>query len=394
MNNATLSTNNSVHGASSSPWSMIIWTIWVILAVAGVIGLIQRFTYGHVAAGYGSYVPWGIWIGLYFLGVGISGGSFIIGVCCYIFGLPGFSRPSELRTAIVLSLAAIVPAFVGVGVDLGHTERLFNVLTSATFTSMMAFNAWMYNVFVVVAVVSWLLTYKTDSMWLKPFLVFGAFLSILFPSQSGVFFEAVRTNDYWHSPILSVLFLASAIALGAAGLLFVRVLLGIGSNGQNDYNNGLRLLRIITVLAIVVYLAFEFAEFSIVLWNPGQHSPNVDFLLFGGYWQVFWIVHLLLGVLIPLILFATGREGLWALGAFLVGVGFTAARMCVLVPGQIRGQIPGLEQAFQDMRLTYSYHPTLMEYLVGFFMVAIGMAIFYVGIRLSNALASRMKQQA
>ena len=75
-------------------------------------------------------------------------------------------------------------------------------------------------------------------------------------------------------------------------------------------------------------------------------------------------------------------------------VGFAAARMCILVPGQISGQIPGLQQAFQDARLTYSYHPTSMEYLVGFFMVAVGMAIFYVGMRLSNTLASRSQQQA
>ncbi len=183
--------------------------------IGGAIGFFQRFTSGHLAAGYGLYVPWGLWIGLYFLGIGISGGSFIIGAVGYIFGVPGFSRPSELRIAIVLSLAALIPGFIGVGLDLGHTERLFKVLTSPTFTSMMAFNAWMYNIFIVIAVISWLLTFKDKSTWLKPLLIFGAFLSILFPSQSGVFFEAVRTNEFWHSPILSVLFLASAIALGA-----------------------------------------------------------------------------------------------------------------------------------------------------------------------------------
>ena len=207
---------------------MILWIIWIILLVGGAIGVVQRFTAGHMGAGYGSYVPWGLWIGLYFLGIGISGGSFIIGAVGYILGTAGFRRPEDLRTAIVLSLAALIPAFLGVGLDLGHTERLFKVLTSPTFTSMMAFNAWMYNVFVVVAIVSWLLTFSSTSIWLKPLLVFGAFLSILFPSQSGVFFEAVRTNEFWNSPILSVLFLASAIALGSGGLLFVRVLLGRG----------------------------------------------------------------------------------------------------------------------------------------------------------------------
>lgn len=394
MANTTLSTRNSGHTPSSSPRGTILWGVWLILVVGGVIGVFQRFTSGHLAAGYGSYVPWGLWIGLYFLGIGISGGSFIIGALGYIFGVPGFSRPSELRIAIVLSLAALIPAFIGVGLDLGHMERLPRVLTSPIFTSMMAFNAWMYNVFVLVAVVSWLLTFKESSTWLKPLLVFGSFLSILFPSQSGVFFEAVRTNEFWHSPILSVLFLASAIALGAAGLLFVRFLLGQGWGTRDSHENALRWLRTITVLAILVYLAFEFAEFSIVLWNPGQHSASINFLLFGDYWQVFWILHLLLGVLVPLALFASAKQGLWAFGALLVGMGFAAARMCILVPGQIAGQIPGLQQAFQDSRLTYTYHPTSMEYLIGFFMVAVGMAIFYVGIRLSKARPSGSEQQA
>jgi protein NrfD len=394
MTNATLSAQNSGHGASRSPWTTILWVIWLIMIVGGVIGIFQRFTSGHLSAGYGSYVPWGLWIGLYFLGIGISGGSFIIGTAGYIFSVPGFSRPSELRTAIMLSLAAIIPAFVGVGLDLGHMERLFTVLTSPMFTSMMAFNAWMYNVFVLVAFVAWLLTFKNDSAWLRPLLIFGAFLSVLFPSQSGVFFEAVRTNEFWHSPILSVLFLASAIALGAAGLILVRFLIGQGTGTRDSRENPLRWLRTIAVLATLVYLAFEFAEFSIVLWNPGQHSPNIDFLLFGGYWQIFWILHLLLGVVIPLALFTCTRPGIWALGSLLLLVGFAGARMCILVPGEISGQIPGLQQAFQDARLTYTYHPTAMEYLVGLFMVAVGMAIFYVGMRLSDTFGSRSEQKA
>ncbi|AFM27970.1 NrfD/PsrC family molybdoenzyme membrane anchor subunit [Desulfomonile tiedjei] len=388
MANMTLSTRDSGHGASASPWKAVLWVIWLILMVTGLIGVFQRFGSGHLAAGYGSYVPWGLWIGLYFLGVGISGGSFIIGAVGYIFGVPGFSRPSELRIAIVLSLAALIPAFIGVALDLGRTERLIKVLTSPTFTSMMAFNAWMYNIFIVVAAVSWLLTFKVNSSWLKPLLIFGAFLSILFPSQSGVFFEAVRTNEFWHSPILSVLFLASAIALGAAGLILVRALLWHESASRSAYDNAVRWLRTVAIVAILVYLAFEFAEFSIVLWNPGQHSPSVDFLLFGDYRQVFWILHLLVGALIPLALFATNHRGLWVIGALLTGLGFAAARMCILVPGQIAGHIPGLQQAFQDARLTYSYHPTSMEYLIGFFMVAVGMAIFYLGIRLGRTFAS------
>ena len=73
MTNATLSAQNSEHGASRAPWTTILWVIWLIMIIGGVIGVFQRFTSGHLSAGYGSYVPWGLWIGLYFLGIGISG---------------------------------------------------------------------------------------------------------------------------------------------------------------------------------------------------------------------------------------------------------------------------------------------------------------------------------
>ena len=146
----------------------------------------------------------------------------------------------------------------------------------------------MYNIFVIVAIVTWLLSFKNESVWLKPLLVFGAFLSILFPSQSGVFFEAVRINEFWHSPILSVSVSGLCNCFGSCRTLIGEsALYGPGSTtarAGEDHDKRCNWLRIIAVVAILVYLIFEFAEFSIVFWNPGPHSPSVEFLLFGDYW--------------------------------------------------------------------------------------------------------------
>jgi molybdopterin-containing oxidoreductase family membrane subunit len=167
-----------------------------------------------------------------------------------------------------------------------------------------------------------------------------------------------------------------------------------GEVREGELNAAIKTLRSVTAAGIVVYGIFQFAEFSIAFWNPGVHSPNVTFLLFGGYWPVFWILHVLLGVLVPLGLLAGSSRGLWALASILVIVGFAAARMAVLVPGQIAGQIPGLQAAFQDVRLTYSYHPTSMEYLVACFMVATAMGLFYVGAYFNKTIANRVQQKA
>lgn len=388
---------NGTEANRGTGWIKLLWAVWIILLLAGLVGLWQRFTYGHNIAGYGSYVPWGLWIALYFMGVAIAGGAFVFGAAGYILGWRGFAEKSELRTAILLSLAAILPAFMVIWLDLGRMEQLYMVFTSATFTSMIAFNAWMYNLFLIVAFICWLLSFKAESVWLKPLLCLCAFLSILFPSQSGVFFEAIGTKEYWNSPLLSMMFLSSALAAGAGMLLLIRTLIQPVSDMGDREGNGhaIRTLRSITVAALIVYLAFDFAEISIAVWRPFAESRAIDYLISGDYWWVFWIVQLLIGAFVPLALYVlTKNTGAWALASLLLVVGFVTARMGILIPGQIVGQIPGLQQAFQDVRLTYAYHATSMEYLIGALMVAVGMAIFFVGRRLATALASESEQEA
>jgi molybdopterin-containing oxidoreductase family membrane subunit len=368
--------------------------LWLVLLVLGAIGVVQRFTQGHLPAGYGSYVPWGLWIALYFHGVGIAGGAFVIGALGFILNWPGFNRPQVLRSVIVLSLAAIAPAFLGVWFDLGHMERAHRIFTAPSFTSMMAFNAWMYSAFSIVAVIAWFLSYRRESGWLKPLLSLGVFFSILFPSQSGAFFGVVDAKPYWHNPLLPVLFLTSAIAAGSAMLLAVVTLLSwLGTRHEwvssDDSRAIVKRLRNIVLVALVLYFVFEFAEFSISLWSPAAHVPAVELVLWGPYWWVFWIIHLFLGVIVPIALLATGRRGAWFAAAVLIAVTFVSTRLNVLIPGQAVAEIRGLQDAFIDDRLNYIYHATVMEYLVGVFLVAVGIAVFFVGRRISTAVAAR-----
>ena len=174
---------------------MLLWATWIVLLGLGAIGVYQRFTQGHLPAGYGSYVPWGLWVALYFHGVGIAGGAFAVGAGGYVLDLPGFRSRRVLRTVIVLSIAAILPAFMGVWFDLGHMERSHRIFTSPAFTSMMTFNAWMYIIFVIGVAVAWMLSFRKESGWLKPVLCLSLVFSVLFPSQSGAFFGVVDAKD-------------------------------------------------------------------------------------------------------------------------------------------------------------------------------------------------------
>jgi tetrathionate reductase subunit A len=178
----------------------------------------------------------------------------------------------------------------------------------------------------------------------------------------------------------------SPLASASQALLVVRgILVDLADPEETDA--ALRKLRLITVVGMIVYFAFEFAEFSVGLWNPNSHSPAILLILTGPYWWVFWLVHLLAGGVVPLALFATGRRGAWILAALFVAVAFISARLNILVPGQSVAEIRGLQDAFQHPRLTYIYNATPMEYFVGFLLLACGMAVFFIGHRLNRRLS-------
>jgi len=374
------------------PWRQILWWAFLLFSAVGLYGVVLRFLQGHLPAGYGSYVPWGLWIGIYFHGVGLAGGVFTLGALGYLLGWRGFDDVKNLRQVVVLSVACVLPAFFAVWLDLGHEWRFGNIFLHPSFTSMMAFNSWMYTAYLVLAALIWVLSYRAPAGgWLKPLVCLAALFTVLFPSQSGAFFGVVGAKGHWHSPLLPLMFQLSAITAGSALLMLARILIEASAkyalnDDQNEAQHAIiQRLRVVVIIGIVLYFVFEFAEFSIALWSPFTHAPSLQLMLFGPYWWVFWIVHLTLGGIVPLALLASRWHPGWTLAALLTAVCFLSARLNVLIPGQAVGELKGLQDAFQDERLNYIYHATPMEYYVGLLCVAIGMAVFVIGRRINFA---------
>ncbi|MEX2549386.1 MAG: NrfD/PsrC family molybdoenzyme membrane anchor subunit [Nitriliruptoraceae bacterium] len=378
--------------ASFVPWRRALWGVFAVMLVLGLIGLTMRFVGGHLPAGYGSYVPWGLWIAIYFHGVGIAAGAFAVSALGYLFRREGLDTARSLRLACVLVVATVGPSLLAVGLDLGRMERAWRILVTPSFTSMMAFNTFTYLALLGVCALVWFLTYRPDRGWLRPLLVLGTLLIVMVPSQSGAFFGVVDAKPYWHSALLPILLFVSAMTAGAATLLFVRAVVGDveGDPVRNETMSALRLLRIAVLVGLSVYFVLEFAEFSIALWNPQASSPELSLVLTGPYWWVFWLVHILLGGVVPFLLLLTRRPRVWVVASALIAVAFVSSRLNVLIPGQAVAELEGLQEAFVHPRLDYVYQATPMEYLVAFFCVALGMAIMYLGRRVSVALEPRL----
>ena len=115
-------------------------------------------------------------------------------------------------------------------------------------------------------------------------------------------------------------------------------------------------------------------------------GPEYELLirvLFGDFWWVFWIMHVGLGTLIPLILLTKYREKPIVIGiaGFLIAVTFMTVRLNVVIPGLIDPPLEGLQKAFMDKRLLFSYVPSFFEWKLVLLIVCFGIAMFYVGCR-------------
>lgn len=373
---------------------MVLAALCLVALVIGGIGVAQKFATGERLAGYGSYVPWGLWVALYFHAIGIAGGVFAVGTIGYIAGIPGLRR--HLRATLWIAAVAVGIGMAAIWMDLGQPWRAWRILLDPSFNSMLAFNSWMYVFFIGSMVLVFLLSFNKRSPlevndrsgWLVPLLMPGLLMAVAFPSQSGAVFGVVDAKPYWTASLLPMMFLASAMTSGSAVLLLVHTF--IAGDGAPAREQPLRFLRYVTIVGVIAYFLLEFAEFSVVLWAPASEArASLELVLSGPFWWAFWVVHLGGGLLALLLLTAGRSMPVIGAGAFLVATTFLSARLNILIPGQSVEQLHGLGDAFSHERLGFTYVATLNEYLVALFLSAAGVALVFGGMIVLARLARR-----
>ncbi|MBI1953208.1 MAG: polysulfide reductase NrfD [Candidatus Omnitrophica bacterium] len=355
------------------------WRVWGILAILGAIGVFQRFAFGHQLAAYGSLVPWGLWVAAYIYFVGLSAGAFLLSSLVYVFKVKALE--SIGRLALVTAVITLFMALVSIWFDIGHMERFWYVFLRPNFRSMMAWMIWMYTAYFLLLLVELRLAFQPGSLKRDRLLSLlgsvGVPLAIAFHGGVGALFAVVGARPYWHTGLFPILFLSGALTSGGALLLAVVALRW----PEKDESHGrlVRLLSKITLGLLLFDLLLEWAEVSVPLWGgTAYHTEGLKLMLFGPFWWVFWIFHLFLGSLVPiwlLVRFPTDTQKAGWAGA-LIAVLFMSVRLNIVIPGLAVPILPGLDQAVLNPRLTASYVPSLHEWLVLAFVVALGLGMF------------------
>ncbi|MBI2246502.1 MAG: polysulfide reductase NrfD [Armatimonadetes bacterium] len=363
------------------------WWGWGVLAALGLVGVWQRLSQGHLLANYGSYVPWGLWVAAYIYFVGLSAGAFLLSSLVYVFKVKVLEPMGRL--SLVVAVITLFMALLSIWFDIGHMERFWYVFTRPNFHSMMAWMIWMYTAYFILLIAELLLAFAAPTPSRRRQLTIlgslGVPLAIAFHGGVGALFAVVGARPYWHSSLFPILFLSGALTSG--GALLLSVVAWRWPVRDEAHRRLVTLLARITLGLLLFDLLLEWAEISVPWWGGmAEHVGGLKLMLFGPFWWVFWIAHLLLGSLVPawLLIRAPSDPRRAGLAGALIAVLFMSVRLNIVIPGLAVPILPGLEGAIQHPRLTTFYLPSLHEWLVLSGVVALGILMFAVAKRCFN----------
>jgi len=396
---------------------LIVLIVGLIAFAAGVVGMVDRVGYGLLHVGYGTPVPWALWVVFYIYFIGLSAGAFLISSLIYVFGFKQFEGIG--RVAVFTALISLIAALLFIWVDLGRMERFVEVFYRPAFHSPLTWIVWLYTAyFFLLLVEGWFLMRRDfargatqggfkGSLYqilalgtrdsgleavardMKVVQVLGSIgvpLAIAFHGGTGAVFAVTIARAYWYSGLFPILFLVSALASG--GALLTAIAAFIVPNGLRAHKDLVIGLGRLLLILIFVEVLMEVAEFLVSLYGTAPaHFVPIHEQLFGPNWWIFWIVGLGMAVGVPaLILITVGRRSALAAGlaALLSALGFIGIRWNIVLPGFAMEELPNIETAIIEPHLNYiaPYVPSSMEWLVTAFAIGVGLILFVVGFSL------------
>jgi len=350
----------SVHAA---PIRAKFWTpgvlVLAVLMAAGAAAVLARFIGG---IGYVSNLstarPWGIWIGVDVAsGVALAAGGFTTAFLAHILGRHYYEPVA--RPALLTAMLGYTFVVLGLIVDIGRSWAIWKPMVYWNFHSVlfevamcvMFYLNVLYIEFLPIVVgrfkgrvnlpgplsafngaAEFLLgladTILSKLMWL--FIIAGVVLSCMHQSSLGslMLIAPTKLHPLWYTPILPLLFLTSAVAVGYPMVVFETTLATTSLKLDSEMNVLSPLTRI-TIFLLGVYLALKIGDMVI--------RETYVYLLDGTAQTNSFLAEMIFGVIVPWIMLLSpavrrSRRGLFSAATLIVG-GVLLNRINVFVVG-------------------------------------------------------------
>jgi len=298
--------------------------VLVALMFIGLVFAAARFLFGLGAVtNLNNQFPWGLWIGIdVATGVALAAGGFTTGALAYIFNRHQYH--AVIRPALLTAMLGYTFVVLGLLVDIGRYWNMWRPMVSWNPKSVlfevaicvMLYSNLLYIEFVPIVVERFkgkvslpgrfrVLNEPTENLLeladrllgkvMFLFIIAGIVLSCLHQSGLGslMLITGYKVHPLWYTPILPLLFLLSAIAVGYPMVAFESIITSKSLKRELEMEVLTPLARIMPVL-IGVYLAFKLGDMLV--------RGTYTYLLDGTLQSIAFVVEVLLGVILPFVL--------------------------------------------------------------------------------------------
>jgi Ni/Fe-hydrogenase subunit HybB-like protein len=354
----------------------LIFVFTVVLVAAGAgVGIVRMINGLGTTTGLSDGYPWGLWIVYDIFFVPFSAGAFMILAITHIYGKKeyhGIARP-----VVVAGFLGEIMVILILLMDLGRWHQFYNILLPWYWN----INSFMFQVSICLTIYMGVMVLEVAPAilerlnWQKPLRLirmatimiagFGIVLSSLHQSSLGALFLLIpyRLHALWWTPSLPLLFFASAVFAGLAMVIFVVALTFRAFHRRLDLGLLSNLARVVAAL-LLVYLVLKFGDLIA--------NGEMGLLFSSGWLSVLFLAEILVGAVVPIILFAfkkmrNSSTGLIAGSAcVLVGVALNRTNVAIFAYAAPAGAV---------------YVPHWMEVLISVAAIAAGVLLFVLAVR-------------
>lgn len=283
--------------------------ILAVIAVAGMSVAAYRLYAGLGATtNLSKAFPWGIWISFDLSTVAFSGGAFTLAALVYVFHL--HELHPAVRPTVLAGLIGYSSVLLILFMDLGRWDRFYHFLIYPNLNSALFEVSWCIMLYSTILVYElspvllensrWSSTIKVIEKWTIPMVIAGVTLSTLHQSSLGTLFVVMspRVHPLWYSMLLPVFFLISSLAAGLA-MVVGGATLSYWIFKRTLPENIVAELGWFIPWILGVYLVLKLGELEI--------TDELHLLFTSGAYSTLFITELVIGVVIPIVLFSIKR---------------------------------------------------------------------------------------
>ncbi len=361
----------------------------VTLAGLGAAHLMDE--HGHVVTGMTNQIVWGLpHVFAIFLIVAASGVLNVASIGS-VFGDPVY-KP-RARLSALLCVALLAGGLMVLMLDLGRPERLVVAATHYNFKSVFAWNVFLYSgMFAIVALYLWTMFERRYAKHSKAVGLFALVWRFVLTTGTGSIFGFLVARQAYQSALLAPLFIVLSFAWGLAVFLVAQAAMYAWNGAELPDAVRRRLARLLGVfVGAALYLVAVYHATNLYFARQGEFEAFI--LRDGGvYPWLFWVGHVVLGAVLPMLLVfhpRLGRPRCVMAASLLVIAGAFALLYVFIIGGQAfpLDIFPGhtVTSTFADGAIE-TYRPSWPELALGLGGVGAAFVLTTIGVHVLDFL--------